>query len=81
MENKYKVHPKPEAIVVHLPETDAELDMDAILEMLGKGLHTDFERHVASVMRIDKLDENRPRPIKLVIKSIHGKKQILARAK
>jgi len=36
---------------------------------------------IASVMRIGKLDEKRPRPIRLVIKSMDGKKQILARAK
>ena len=41
----------------------------------------DFERHFAYAMRIGKLDENKPRPIRLVIKSMDGKKQILSRAK
>ena len=56
-------------LVIHgVPETDAEHDLDAIAEILQTGLHMDFERHVAFVMRIGKLDENKPRPIKLVIK-------------
>jgi len=68
--------------VIHgVPEVDAEYDIGVISEILGTGLHMDFDRHVASVMRISKLDENRPRPIRLIIKSMDGMKQILARAK
>ena len=51
-----------------VPERDAEQDLDAIAEILQTGLHMNFERHVASVMRIGKLDENKPRPIRLVVK-------------
>jgi len=63
-------------LVIHgVPEVDAEHDIGAISEILGTGLHMNFDRHVASVMRIGKLYENRPRPIRPVIKSMDGKKQ------
>jgi len=69
-------------LVIHgVPEVDAEHDIGAISDILGTGLHMEFDRHVASVMRIGKLDENRRRPIRLIIKSMDGKKQILPRAK
>ena len=68
-------------LVIHgEPETDADEDLDAIAVILQTGLHMDFERYVASVMRIGKLDDNKPMPIRLVIKSMDGKKQILSRA-
>ena len=69
-------------LVFHgVPETDAEQDKDEISEFLDTRLHMDFDRHVASVMRLGKLDENRPWPIILVIKCMDCKKPILARAK
>jgi len=69
-------------LVIHgVPESDAEQDIDQIAEILATGLHMDFERHVDKVMRIGKFDENKSRPIRLVIKTLDGKKQILSRAK
>jgi hypothetical protein len=41
---------------------DAEQDMDVISEVLHTGLHMDFGRHIVSVLRIGKPDENKPRP-------------------
>jgi hypothetical protein len=82
VEETLEIERRKKNLVIHgVPETDAEQDTDAISEILGEGLHTDLERHVSSVMRIGKLDVNRPRPIRLVIKSMDGTKQILARAK
>jgi hypothetical protein len=62
-------------LVIHgVPETDAEQDIGQIEEILASGLHMDFDRHVEKVMRIGKPDENKPRPIRLVIKTLDGKK-------
>jgi len=41
----------------------------------------DFERHVDKVLQIGKFDENKSRPIRLVIKTLDGKKQILVKCK
>jgi len=44
-------------LVIHgVPEVNTEHDIGAISEIPGTGLHMDFDRHVASVMRIRKLD-------------------------
>ena len=45
-----------------VPETDAEHDIELVAEILGTGLHMDFDRHVSSIYRIGKLDESKPRP-------------------
>ena len=81
VEETLEIERKMNLVIHGVPETDAEHDLDAIAEILQAGLHTNFERHVASVMRIGKIDENKPRPIRLVIKSMDGKKQIMSRAK
>lgn len=69
-------------LVIHgVPETDAEQDIEQVAEILGMGLHMDFERHVASMVRIGKLEDNKARPLRIVVKSLDGKKEILSRAK
>jgi hypothetical protein len=69
-------------LVIHgVPETDAEQDIEQVAEILGTGLHMDFERHVATLVRIGKFEENKSRPLRMVVKSLDGKKEILSRAK
>lgn len=69
-------------LVIHgVPDIDAEQDIDQVAAILCNGLHMDFDRHVSSMMRIGKLDVNKPRPLRIVIKSLDGKKEILSRAK
>ena len=69
-------------LVIHgVPDIDAEQDIDQVAAILCNGLHMDFERHVSSMMRIGKMDVNKPRPLRIVIKSLDGKKEILSRAK
>ena len=64
-----------------MPETDAEKDIDSVGEIIEKGLHMDFGRHIDKMMRIGRLTEGRPRPLKILLKSIDSKKEILSRAK
>ena len=67
-------------LVFHgVPETDAEHDIELVAEILGTGLHMDFG--VLSRYRMGKLDESKPRPLRIVVKSLDGKKEILSRAK
>ena len=69
-------------LVIHgLPDIDAEQDIDQVAAILCNGLHMDYDRNVSSMMRIWKLDVNKPRPLRIVIKSLDGKKEILSRAK
>lgn len=69
-------------LIIHgVPEADAEQDVEAVIEVFGQGLKLDFGRHVDKMLRIGRLVEAKSRPIRLMIKTLDGKKEILARAK
>jgi hypothetical protein len=69
-------------LVFHgVPETDAEQGIVQVAEILGMGLHMDFERHVLGMFRIGTWEENKIRPLRIVVKSLDGQKEILSRAK
>lgn len=69
-------------IVIHgVPDIDAEKDLESVEEIMGEGLHMDFDRHIDKMMRIGRLTEGRPRPLRILLKSIDSKKEILSRAK
>jgi len=54
---------------------DAEKNTDSVEEILSEGLHMDFDRHIENMMRIGKLTEGRPRPLKILLKSIDSKRK------
>jgi len=83
VEESMEIERRKGNVVIHgVPELDAEKDMEQVLDIFGKGLHLDFERHVEKMHRIGKLVEGRPRPIKVMLKTaVDGKKEILSRAK
>ena len=69
-------------IVIHgLPDSDAEKDIEEVIELLNVGLHMDFDRHVEKVVRIGRLTDGKLRPLRAILKSVDSKKEILARAK
>ena len=69
-------------LVIHgVPETDAEKDIDSVAEIMGEGLHLDFDRHVDKMMRIGRYVEGKSRPLRMSIKTLDGKREILSRAK
>jgi hypothetical protein len=69
-------------IVIHgVQESNTEKDIVTVTDILGKGLHMDFARHVDSVTRIGKFTEGKSRPLRLSLKSLDSKKAILSRAK
>ena len=70
--------------VIHgpgVPETNAEQDIEQVANILGTELPMDFDRHVSSMMRIGKLDESKPRPLRIVVKCLDDEKKILSSAK
>jgi hypothetical protein len=69
-------------LVIHgMPETDAEQDLGCVVEMMDEVLHMDFTRNVDKVERIGRLVEGKVRPLRVMLKRLEGKKEILARAK
>ena len=80
----YRLEKRKLNIVIHgVPETDAEHDIESVAEIIiGEGLHMDFKRQEGKMMRIGRLTEGgRPRPLRVSLKTIDGKKGMLARAK
>jgi len=65
-------------VIYGVPDIDAEKDTDSVEEILTEGLHMDFKRHVEKMMRIGRLTEGRPRPLRILLKTIDSKKEILA---
>ena len=52
-----------------------------VAELIGEGLHMDFGRHVAKMIRIGRLTEGcRPKPLRASLKLVDGKEDMLARA-
>jgi hypothetical protein len=64
-----------------MPETDAEQDVECVVEMMAEVLHMDFTRNVDKVERIGRLVEGTARPLRVMLKRLEGKKEVLARAK
>ena len=77
-----EIERKPINMVIHgVLETDAEQDIEKIAETLGTGLRMDFDGHVLSIVGKGKLEENKSKPLRTVVKFLDGKKEILSRAK
>jgi hypothetical protein len=68
-------------VIPGMPETDAEQDVGCVVEMMDEVLHVDFTRNVDKVERIGRLVEGRVRPLRVMLKRLEGKKEILATAK
>jgi len=82
VEEALKIEIRKMNLVIHgVPDIDAEHDFYQVAAILGNGLHMDFDRHVSSMTRIWKIEENKPRPLRIVVKSLDGKKEILSRTK
>jgi hypothetical protein len=60
---------------------DAAGDVEKVREILSKGLNLDCERHMGEMYRIGMKKEDKVRPIRLVVKTLEGKIEIIKRAK
>jgi len=60
---------------------DVAEDVKKVRDILSNGLHLDCERHLGEMYRIGMKKEDKVRPIRLVVKSLEGKIEIIKRAK
>jgi hypothetical protein len=70
-------------LIIHgIGDEDAEKDVEMVMNIFGEGLKMDFGRHVEKMVRIGRMvNEQRPRPLRITLKSGEGRREILARAK
>ena len=69
-------------LVIHgMPEIDAEKDVESVIEIMTEVLHMDFTGNVDKMQRIGRLVDGKSRPLRVVLKRLDAKKEILARAK
>jgi hypothetical protein len=53
-----------------------------VMDIFGEGLKMDFGRHVQKMVRIGRMiNEQRPRSLRIMLKSGEDRREILARAK
>lgn len=64
-----------------MPETDAEEDMACVVQMMNEVLHIDCTWNVDKVERMGRLAEGKSRPLRVMLKRLEGKTEILERAK
>lgn len=81
LDEKMEIERRKLNIIIHgVPESDAEQDVGWIDQLFTEGLHLDFQRHVGKSMRVGRLTE-KPRPIRVQIKTPEGRQEIFVRAK
>ena len=81
VEEKMEIERRKNNIMIFgVAEMDAGEDSEAI-ERLFTTLKLDYTRHVESQVRVGKFSPDKPRPLKLKIKTFEGKKEVLVRAK
>ena len=62
-------------------EQQRENDINMVKKILSEGLNLDPERHVEEVFRIGRYDSKKTRPIRVKIKTLEGRAEILKRSK
>jgi hypothetical protein len=73
---------KGNIIIFGVLETNAEQDIDTVDHIFTNGLHLDATRHVGKMMRLGKhIVTDRPRPLRIQLKTPDSKKEVLIRAK
>jgi hypothetical protein len=55
--------------------------MECVVEIMNDVLHMDFTRNADKMERIGRLVDGRSRPLKVMLKRLEGKKEVLATAK
>lgn len=62
-------------------ETDAEKDVECVVEIMNDSLHMDFTRHAVKMERIGRLVQSKPRPLRVMLVRLDAIKEILTRLK
>jgi hypothetical protein len=83
VEESLEIERRKMNLVIHgLKDEDAEADVDEVIKLFEDGLKMDYLRHVDKIMRIGRrVTENKPRPLKIILKGLDSRKEILARTK
>jgi hypothetical protein len=83
VEESLEIERRKMNLIIHgLKDDDAEADVDEVIKLFEDGLKMDYSRHVDKIMRIGRrVTENKLRPLKIILKSLDSRKEILVRAK
>lgn len=83
MEENLEIERRKMNIIIHgLQDKDAEADVEEVIKLLEEGLHLDYSRHVEGMVRIGRrVTDQKPRPLKIMLKRVESRKEILIRAK
>lgn len=83
MEESLEIECRKMNLVIHgLKDENGEVDVEEVIKLFDIGLKMDYERHVEKITRIGRtINEQKIRPLKMVLKSVDSRKEILARAK
>ena len=83
IEESWEIERRKMNIIIHgVKDEDAEKDLTALTDLFEDGLKLVFDRHVDKVVRLGRVaNEEKPRPIKVILKRVDCRKEILIRAK
>jgi hypothetical protein len=83
MEENLEIERRKLNIIVHgLQDRDGEADVEEVIKLLEDGLKLDYSRHVEGMVRTGRrVSEQKPRPLKIMLKRTESRKEILIRAK
>jgi hypothetical protein len=70
-------------LIIHgIGGEDAESDVKIVMDIFGEGLKMDCEWRMEKIVRIGRMvNKQRPRPLRIRLKSGEGRREILERAK
>ena len=83
IEESWEIERRKMNIIIHgVKDEDAGKDLTALTDLFEDGLKLVFDRHVDKVVRLSRVaNEEKPRPIKVILKQVDCRKEILIRAK
>ena len=86
VKEKLEIERRRSNIVIHglkdsREDAQQEIDGNAVKKVINEGLKLDAQRHVEEVYRIGKFNAGKCRPIRIKIKTMEGRSEILKRAK
>lgn len=82
VEESLEIERRKMNLIIHgLRDVDVEADIEEVTKLFEDGLKMDFSRHVDKLMRIGRVNELKTRPLKIILKGLNSRKEILARTK
>ena len=82
MEEHLEIEKRKFNLIIHgIPEESEDRDKEEVAEILGSGLSMDPTRHIEMMMRLGKKIDGKIRPLRLRLKTLEGRREMLTRAK